>query len=78
MLVGVLYHCAQYFFPFKFQNFIKIPKISTSSIKHGTLVEGEGIVQLTSLYKQVRSAAFNLVNIIYIFTKQAALKRSLN
>ncbi len=31
----------------------------------GTLTEGKGSVQLISLYKQFRSAAFEIENIIY-------------
>jgi hypothetical protein len=42
--------------------------------KQGILIEGEGSVRLTSLY-YLRSAAFDIANIIYFLTKQATLMR---
>ncbi len=42
---------------------------SFENLKQGTLTEGEGSVQFTSLH---RSAAFDNENVIYDFTKQAS------
>jgi hypothetical protein len=37
--------------------------------RQGILTEGEGSVQLTSLYLLVKSAGFDIANIINFFTK---------
>ncbi len=48
-----------------------------SNSKQGPLTEGEGSVQLTSLYKLIRSAAFVTANVFtyYFLTKQPTLMR---
>ncbi len=42
----------------------------------GTLTEGYGSVQLTSLYLLARLAVFDIESIIYIFEKQTTILRS--
>jgi hypothetical protein len=44
-------------------------------VVRGTLTEGEGSVQLTSLYYLFRLASFEIEHIIYFFTKHASLMR---
>ncbi len=44
------------------------------NLKQGTLTEGEGLVQLTSLYKTFKISCFN-TTFFYFFTKQATLMR---
>ncbi len=45
-------------------------------IKQGTLTKGEGSVLLTYLYNKFKSAAFDIGNIVYFFTKQTILQLS--
>ncbi len=51
-------------------------KVSNYNMKQGTLTEGEGSVQLTSLY-YFRSATFDTANnyLLLFFTKQVTLNK---
>jgi len=50
-------------------------QISTRVLKKGVLTEGEGSVQLTSLYQLVQISRFEHWKIYIFFTKQAILLR---